>query len=133
MGYGDSGSVPYTYFLREGQNVDVGTLKLFLSRNQVNLSHVAQPSPFQTSTTLDSLPVCTIQVESMINLSQLAQSSDSSPSHHDSHVVSTPTTGLDSRGSRRVTEVPASLSEHTDLPLPWDTIEISLIQQLPDK
>ena len=47
MGYGDSGSVPYAFFLREGQNVDVGTLKLFLSRKHVDLSAVAQSSPFQ--------------------------------------------------------------------------------------
>jgi hypothetical protein len=46
VGYGDSGSVPHAFYLREGQNVDVGFLKLFLSRNQVNFSHIAQPSPF---------------------------------------------------------------------------------------
>ena len=46
MGYGDSGSVPHTFYLREGQNVDVGILKLFLSIKQVDLSHVAQLSPF---------------------------------------------------------------------------------------
>ena len=46
VGYGDSGSVPHTFYLREGQNVDVGILKLFLSRKQVNLSHIAQSSPF---------------------------------------------------------------------------------------
>ena len=48
MGYGDSGSVPHTFFLREGQNVDVGILKLFLSRKQVDLSDVAQSSPFES-------------------------------------------------------------------------------------
>ena len=46
VGYGDSGSVPHAFFLREGQNVDVGILKMFLSRRQVNLSHIAQSSPF---------------------------------------------------------------------------------------
>ena len=46
VGYGDSGSVPHTFYLRPEQNVDVGILKLFLSRQQVSLSHVAQPSPF---------------------------------------------------------------------------------------
>ena len=49
MGYGDFGSVPLMFFLREGQSVDVGILKLFLSRKQVNLSHVAQSSPFVTN------------------------------------------------------------------------------------
>ena len=46
MGYGYSGTVPHTFFLREDQNVDVGILKLFLSRKQVDLSDVAQLTPF---------------------------------------------------------------------------------------
>ena len=77
VGYGDSGSVPYRYFLRKGQNVDVGTLKLFLSREQVNLSDVAKPSPF-----------------------------------------------VSDRGSAEV-----ELIEPTNLPLPWDTIDISVVQR----
>jgi hypothetical protein len=48
VGYGDSGSVPYSFFLPEGQNVDVGILKLFLSREHINLSEVAQSSSFVT-------------------------------------------------------------------------------------
>jgi hypothetical protein len=40
------GWVPHAYFLREGQKADAGILKLFLSRKQVDLSHVAQSSPF---------------------------------------------------------------------------------------
>ena len=48
MGFGDSGSVPHTFFLREGQKVDVGILKLYLSRKQVDLSDVAQRSPFES-------------------------------------------------------------------------------------
>ena len=77
MGYGDSGSVPHEFFLREGQKVDVGILKLFLSRKQVNLSHVAQPSPF-----------------------------------------------VSSRGSKQ-----AVVPEPTNLPLPWDTVEIPVVQR----
>ena len=46
VGYGDSGTVPHTFFLREDQDIDVGILKLFLSRKQVDLSDVIQPSPF---------------------------------------------------------------------------------------
>ena len=46
MGLGDAGSVPHTFFLREGQNVDVGILKLYLSREHIDLSNVAQSSPF---------------------------------------------------------------------------------------
>ena len=51
VGYGDSGSVPHSFFLHERQKVDVGILKLFVSRKQVNLSHVAQPSPFKADST----------------------------------------------------------------------------------
>ena len=47
MGYADSGSAPRTFFLREGQDVDVGILKLFLTREHVDLSDVAQSSPFK--------------------------------------------------------------------------------------
>ena len=48
MGYGNTGSVPHTFFLREGQDVDVGNLKLFLSKEHVDFSDVAQSSPFES-------------------------------------------------------------------------------------
>ena len=46
IGYGDGDSVPYCYFLRENQDIDIGHLKLFLSTEQVDLSHIPQRSPF---------------------------------------------------------------------------------------
>lgn len=46
IGYGDGGGVPYCYFLRENQDIDIGYLKLFLSTEHVDLSHVPQHSPF---------------------------------------------------------------------------------------
>jgi len=46
VGYGDSGTVPHIFLLRKGQNVDVGILKLYLSKEQIDLSDVAQSSPF---------------------------------------------------------------------------------------
>ena len=46
IGYGSGGSVPYTYYLRDGQDVDVGFLKLFLATQPLNLSDVRQASPF---------------------------------------------------------------------------------------
>jgi hypothetical protein len=88
VGYGDSGWVPHTFFLREGQSIDVGILKLFLSRKQANLSHVAQSSPFK--------------------------------------VVST---GIGT-GGRGATA--AVLPEPTNLSLPWDTIEIPVVQRCAD-
>ena len=57
VGFGDSGSVPQTFFLREGQNIDVGILKLFLSREWIDLSDVAQPSPFDSIGTRYTIPL----------------------------------------------------------------------------
>jgi len=83
VGYGDSASVPRTYFLQEKQDVDVGILKLFLSRKHVDLSHIAQPSPFEVAST-DSRPCDSTEVVS---------------------------------------------PEPTNLSLPWDTIEIPVVQR----
>ena len=47
IGYGSGGSPPFSYFLREGQNVDVGFLKLFLTTEPVDYSTIPQPSPFE--------------------------------------------------------------------------------------
>ena len=52
MGYADSESSPRTFFLREGQDVDVGILKLFLTREHVDLSDVVQSSPFKEEKTI---------------------------------------------------------------------------------
>jgi hypothetical protein len=46
VGFGDSGTVPHAFLLRDEQDVDVGFLKLFLSREQVDFSDVAQLTPF---------------------------------------------------------------------------------------
>jgi len=46
IGYGDGGGVPYCYFLRENQDIDIGHLKLFLTTEYVDLSHVPRHSPF---------------------------------------------------------------------------------------
>ncbi|KAK0234488.1 hypothetical protein EDD85DRAFT_774432 [Armillaria nabsnona] len=46
IGYGASGTVPHMYTLREGQDVDVGFLKLFLSTEYMDLSGIVQESPF---------------------------------------------------------------------------------------
>jgi hypothetical protein len=46
IGYGAGGGVPCGYFLRENQDIDVGHLKMFLSTEHVDLSHVPQHSPF---------------------------------------------------------------------------------------
>ncbi|KIK68739.1 hypothetical protein GYMLUDRAFT_1008897 [Collybiopsis luxurians FD-317 M1] len=47
IGYGDSGTAPHEYFLRDNQNVDVGFLKLYLSTQYVDYSGIAQVSPFE--------------------------------------------------------------------------------------
>ncbi|KAK0502237.1 hypothetical protein EDD18DRAFT_1139863 [Armillaria luteobubalina] len=46
IGYGASGTVPYMYTLREGQDVDVGFLKLFFSTEYLDFSGLVQGSPF---------------------------------------------------------------------------------------
>ncbi|KAK0234519.1 caspase domain-containing protein [Armillaria nabsnona] len=46
IGYGASGTVPHMYRLREGQDVDVGFLKLFFSTEYMDLSGVVQKTPF---------------------------------------------------------------------------------------
>ncbi|PVF99196.1 hypothetical protein CPB86DRAFT_783999 [Serendipita vermifera] len=46
IGYGSGGARPYSYVLPDGQDVDVGFLKFFISTEQVDLSGIAQPSPF---------------------------------------------------------------------------------------
>ncbi|KAH9914990.1 uncharacterized protein B0H18DRAFT_1043597 [Fomitopsis serialis] len=46
IGYGTAGSAPYNYYLWENQELDVGLLKLFLSTEYVDLSHLSQESPF---------------------------------------------------------------------------------------
>ncbi len=46
IGYGASGTVPHMYMLRDGQDVDVGFLKLFYSTEYLDLSGIVQGSPF---------------------------------------------------------------------------------------
>ena len=46
IGYGAGGAEPFSYFLREGQDVDVGFLKFFFATKPVDLSKIPQPSPF---------------------------------------------------------------------------------------
>ncbi|EIM79484.1 uncharacterized protein STEHIDRAFT_163672 [Stereum hirsutum FP-91666 SS1] len=46
IGYGSSSRRPREYFLREGQNIDIGFIKVFLSTDYVDLSNISQPSPF---------------------------------------------------------------------------------------
>ncbi|CCM05961.1 uncharacterized protein FIBRA_08200 [Fibroporia radiculosa] len=57
IGYGDSGSIPREYFLRDGQKLDVGFLKLFLSTEYVDWSHISQPSPFDNTRASKQAPV----------------------------------------------------------------------------
>jgi hypothetical protein len=46
IGFGAGSGVPYCYSLRKNQDIDIGHLKLFLSTEYVDLSHVPQHSPF---------------------------------------------------------------------------------------
>jgi len=46
IGYGSGGSDAFIYYIQEGQTVDVGFLKLFLTTEYVDFSNVPQGSPF---------------------------------------------------------------------------------------
>lgn len=46
IGYGEKVAPPQTFVLDEGQIVDVGTIKLFLSTEHVDLNHIPQEYPF---------------------------------------------------------------------------------------
>jgi hypothetical protein len=124
VGYGDSGWVPYTFFLRKGQTVDVGTLKLFLSREQVYLSHVAQPSPFQVVPVKGHSTVPSSSSSFVSNGGGSATPSSSSPLPLDSSRGTVQTVVRASEGSE-----PSSSSVR----LPWDTVEIRVVQRLANK
>ncbi|KAF8452912.1 caspase domain-containing protein [Boletus edulis BED1] len=48
IGYGPGGSSPFTYSLEEGQDVDIGYLKIFFATQPIDLSDIVQPPPFST-------------------------------------------------------------------------------------
>lgn len=47
IGYGTGGGQPRQYYLRPGQDFDVGFLKLFVSTDWVDFSNIKQLSPFE--------------------------------------------------------------------------------------
>jgi hypothetical protein len=49
IGYGSGGGAPFEYILREGHDVDVGFLQLFISTESVDMSCIEQLSPFGKS------------------------------------------------------------------------------------
>lgn len=46
VGYGSGGAAPFTFQVRDNQNVDVGFFKFFLTTQPVRYNNVPQPSPF---------------------------------------------------------------------------------------
>ncbi|KAF8553761.1 hypothetical protein OG21DRAFT_1197024 [Imleria badia] len=48
IGYGTAGTAPFAYSLEEGQDVDVGYLKIFFATRPIDLADIVQPSPFST-------------------------------------------------------------------------------------
>ncbi|KZV62753.1 hypothetical protein PENSPDRAFT_758475 [Peniophora sp. CONT] len=56
LGYGNGGGSPHTYYLRPNVKGDIGFIKLFLSTEQVDLSHVPQSSPFDEKVLSDFRP-----------------------------------------------------------------------------
>jgi len=56
IGYGSGGSVPLSYYMRDGQDVDVGFLKLFLTTQPVDYSNIPQSSPFNSDERANAPP-----------------------------------------------------------------------------
>ena len=132
VGYGDSGSVPHEYYLRDGQNVDVGILKLFLSMKQVNLSHVAQPSPFQVAPIQVGGPSQSRSPSSVVRVPNGGIApSPFVPIGGCSTTQSSPFQVVSSRGTLRTVVPDASDFELTSLPSesPWSTVEIPVVQR----
>lgn len=46
IGYGAGGGQPRQYWLRPGQEIDIGFLKLFVTTQWIDFTNIAQPSPF---------------------------------------------------------------------------------------
>jgi len=125
VGYGDSGSVPHKFFLREGQKVDVGILKLFLSRKQVDLSHVAQSSPF--SPLGGRSQATTAQSSSIGGRRSTTLSPPFAPIGGRTTIPSSPFVSSRSTVPNVVPEDFELTS--SSLPLPWDTVEIPVVQR----
>jgi hypothetical protein len=121
-GYGDSGSVPHVYFLPEGQKVDVGILKLFVSRKQVNLLHIGQSSPFPPVGGRSVAP-------SSLSVPIGGRSTTPSPPSFPIGGCTTTSSSLfdSSRGTLKAV-VPEDF-ESSGLRLPWDTVEIPVVQR----
>jgi hypothetical protein len=47
IGYNATGASPFTYFLRDGQDLDVGFLKVLFTTEPVELEGIAQASAFE--------------------------------------------------------------------------------------
>ncbi|KAF8548558.1 hypothetical protein OG21DRAFT_1422872 [Imleria badia] len=48
IGYGTTGTAPFTYSLDDGQDVDIGYLKIFFATRPIDLADIVQPPPFST-------------------------------------------------------------------------------------
>ena len=127
LGYGDTGSVPHMFTLQEKQKVDVGILKLFLSKEQVSLKHVAQSSPFVPSQEQDNLSHHDIARSStpfvwskeQDNLTHVAQPSPFVSRNR----AALPREAVKARQIRAAPTTPEIL---------WDTIEIPVVQRHAD-
>ncbi|KAF8584894.1 hypothetical protein K439DRAFT_1633170 [Ramaria rubella] len=49
VGFGAGGEVPFAFTLREGEDLDIGFLKLFLTTLPMDFDSLCQPSPFDNS------------------------------------------------------------------------------------
>ena len=131
MGCGDSGSGTPLFSLREGQNVDVGILKLFLSREPVNLSDVAQSSPFDF---IEARHTIEAKLELPTNLPLRYLSDDGARSTTKARwklLSSSPLRHLSDNEARYTAEAKLKSRLPTNLSprLLWDTILVPVVQR----
>ncbi|VDB96089.1 unnamed protein product [Peniophora sp. CBMAI 1063] len=56
IGYGAGGGAPFSYFLRPDQDLDIGFIKLIVSRQPIDLSDFRQESPFHSHAPYERVP-----------------------------------------------------------------------------
>ncbi|KZV73851.1 hypothetical protein PENSPDRAFT_732580 [Peniophora sp. CONT] len=112
LGYGASGGRPYRYYLREDTKEDIGFIRLFVSTEYIDLSHIQQVSPFSADD-----PVVAMDSASSIEVD----------------VAVKRTAGPMESGDRAAVQAPPPTERNPEgTALVWDVITIAVIQAKPD-
>ena len=79
IGYGTGSAPAQTFYLRTGQNLDIGFLKIFLCTEPVDLSTIAQSSPFEKTRSSGQLTKTKEEAWGTMLIPILQHLSDSAP------------------------------------------------------